>query len=188
LWEVAGTSHFDQYGLSTGLTDVGDRDGVAAWFDTMLHPTNQPTPAFTCNSPINTGPATFVLRAGISALDRWAAGGAPPPIAPRLQTTGGQPPYAVDANGNVLGGIRTPAVDAPVAKLSGFGQSGQQFCALFGTTVPFTQDQLASLYGSHGQFVSTWNQATQDAVKAGFVVKEDAQHLREVGAQSGIPN
>lgn len=188
LWEVAGTSHFDQYGLSTGLTDVGDRDGVAAWFDTMLHPTNQPTPAFTCNSPINTGPATFVLRAGISALDRWAAGGAPPPIAPRLQTTGGQPPYAVDANGNVLGGIRTPAVDAPVAKLSGFGQSGQQFCQLFGTTVPFTHDQLVSLYGNHGGFVSAWNQATGDAVKAGFVVKEDAQHIRVVGALSGIPN
>ena len=94
--------------------------------------------------------------------------------------------YAEDANGNVLGGVRTPAVDAAVAKLSGFGQSGQQFCVLFGTTTPFTPEQLAALYGSHDGFVSKWNRATQDAVKAGFVVKEDGQDLRVVAAQSDI--
>ena len=188
LWEVAGTSHFDQYGLVQGATDTGTRDAVAAWFDSMLHPTNQPSPLFTCNSPINTGPATFVLRAGISALNDWITDGTLPPVAPRLQTTGTQPPYSVDANGNVLGGIRTPAVDVPVAKLSGLGQSGQQFCQLFGTTAPFTHDQLVSLYPTHDAFVSSWNQATQDAVKAGFVAKEDAQNLRVVGAQSGIPD
>lgn len=188
LWEVAGTSHFDQYGLTQGAADTGNREAVAEWFDSMLQPTNQPSPNFTCNAPINSGPATFVLRAGISALNTWITDGTLPPVAPRLQTTGTQPPYVVDVNGNVLGGIRTPAVDAPVAKLSGLGQTGEQFCQLFGTTAPFTHDQLVSLYRNHGGFVSSWNQATQDAVKAGFVVREDAQHIRVVGAQSGIPN
>jgi len=32
------------------------------------------------------------------------------------------------------GGIRTPHVDAPVATLSGLGQTGTNFCGLFGTT------------------------------------------------------
>jgi len=189
LWEVAGTSHFDQYGLSTGRTDVGERASVAEWFNFMQHPTNQPSPTFTCTSPINTGPATFALRAAISHLNRWVADGTLPPAAPRLQTISIQPvDYAEDANGNVLGGVRTPAVDAAVAKLSGFGQTGQQFCVLFGTTVPFTQEQLAQLYGSHDGFVSVWNDATQVAVMAGYVVKEDAQHLRVVAAQSEILN
>jgi len=187
LWEAAGTAHFDQYGLSTSRTDVGERESVAEWFNWMVHPTNEPSPGRVCSSPINTGPATFVLRAGVAHLDRWIADSTPPPEAPRLQTISIIPAqYALDANGNVLGGIRTPAVDAAVAKLSGFGQSGAQFCALFGTTVPFTPEQLASLYGDHGGFVSAWNQATQDALQAGFLVGEDAQHLRIVGAQSDI--
>ena len=101
LWEVAGTSHFDQYGLSTGRTDVGERESVEEWFDFMQHPTNQPNPTFTCNSPINTGPATFVLRAAMAHLNRWIADGTLPPVAPRLDTTGS--PYALDpVTGNVL--------------------------------------------------------------------------------------
>jgi Alpha/beta hydrolase domain len=189
LWEVAGTSHFDQYGLVQGATDTGDRQAVAAWFDSMQHPTNQPSPNFTCSSPINTGPATFVLRSAIGALNRWVADGTAPPVAPRLQTVSIQPlQYATDGNGNVLGGVRTPAVDTPVAKLSGLGQSGSQFCVLFGTTTPFTPDQLAALYKNHEAFVSAWGDATQDAVKARFLVREDADLIRVVGAQSDIGN
>ena len=108
-------------------------------------------------------------------------------MAPRLQTASLDPfEYALDANGNVLGGIRTPAVDAPVAKLSGLGQSGVQFCGSFGTTLPFTPEELTALYRNHGRFVSAWSRATQSAVKAGFLLPEDARHLRVVGAQSDI--
>jgi hypothetical protein len=78
-------------------------------------------------------------------------------------------------------------VDVPVAKLSGFGQSGQQFCVLFGTTTPYTTAQLDALYHDHGGFVSRWNRATQDALQGGFIVAEDAQHLRQVAAQSDVP-
>jgi hypothetical protein len=187
LWEVAGTAHFDQYGLLTGGTDTGRRSSVAEWFDTMLHPTNQPNPGFVCASPINTGPQTFVLRSAIAHLDRWVAGGTPPPRAPRLETISISPiQYALDANGNVRGGIRTPAVDAPVATLSGLGQAGSQFCFLFGTTVPLTAEQLEALYGSHGGFAAAWGKATVSAFIAGFLRPEDAFNLAVVGAQSDI--
>lgn len=187
-WEVAGTAHFDLYGLQTGATDTGNRQAVAAWFDSMLHPTNQPSPNFTCDVPINSGPQTFVLRSAISHLNRWVARGRPPPTAPRLETTNTQPvQFAVDANGIALGGIRTPAVDAPVATLSGLGQTGgTQFCAIFGTTVPFTQEQLGALYGNHGGFVVAWSQATFEAVKAGFLLPADALQIWVVGAKSDI--
>jgi hypothetical protein len=189
LWEVAGTAHFDQYGLQQGATDTGNRAAVAGWFDSMLHPTNQPSPNFTCGLPVNTGPQTFVLRAAISALTSWVADGTPPPAAPRYETVSIQPlQYALDANGNVRGGIRTPAVDAPVAKLSGLGQTGTTFCFLFGTTAPLPTEQLAALYGDHGGFVRAWTRATNDAVRAGFLLREDAHHIRVVGARSEVLN
>jgi Alpha/beta hydrolase domain len=187
LWEVAGTAHFDLYGLRFGLTDTGDGQGAIAVLAAMQNPTNQPIPSITCITPINTGPAHWVLDAAIYWLNRWVTTGAAPPIAPRLQTTGVSPVvFALDANGNVLGGIRTPAVDAPVATLSGLGQSGSQFCSLFGTTVPFTPTQLATLYKNHGQFVSSWGQATKSAQDAGFLVPEDAKELTSAAVHSDI--
>ena len=189
LWEATGTAHYDQYGLVHGATDTGDLDAVTEWFDTMLHPTSQPLPNFDCTSPINTGPQSFVLRAAVDSLNRWVVNGKLPPTANRLQTVSLSPlQYQLDANGNVLGGIRTPAVDAPVATLSGLGQAGSQFCFLFGTTTPFTPQQLDALYSSHRDFVRKWNQATNDARTKGFLMREDAQHLRQAAANSRIPD
>jgi hypothetical protein len=188
LWEVAGTAHFDQYGLLTGATDTGERASVAEWFDTMLNPTSQPNPGFTCATPINTGPQTFVLRSALHHLDRWITRGTPAPTAPRLQTVSISPiEYALDANGNVLGGVRTPAVDAPVARLSGLGQTGTQFCSLFGTTMPYTPEQLTALYGTHGRFVAAWTRSTVRAFVNGFLRPEDAFNILVVGARSDIP-
>jgi len=187
LWEVAGTAHFDLYGLQTGATDTGKRDSVAAWFNSMLTPPTQPNPNHTCNLPVNTGPQTYVLRAALAHLNRWVTNKVPPPIGPRYETVSVQPlQYALDANGNVRGGIRTPAVDAPVAKLGGLGNSGTPSCFLFGTTVAFTQAQLGTLYGNHTRFASEWTKATASAAAKGFVVPEDAVDLTLVGVQSNV--
>ncbi|HET6949690.1 MAG TPA: alpha/beta hydrolase domain-containing protein [Acidimicrobiales bacterium] len=187
LWEVAGTAHFDFYGLSIGRTDIGDGRAGEAFLASMQNPTNQPNPNFTCNSPINTGPAHYVLDAAFRALDRWVTKGVLPPIAPRLETTGVSPVvFATDADGNVLGGIRTPAVDAPVATLSGLGQSGNQFCFLFGTTQPLPADRIEALYPTHGRFVAAWTRATRSARRAGFLVPADARELVVAAAHSDI--
>ena len=87
LWEVAGTAHFDQYGLSIGPEDTGDGQGGVAVMESMQHPTNQPSEMFTCGAPINTGPAHYVLDAAFHHLNRWVSKGIAPPSAPRLQTT-----------------------------------------------------------------------------------------------------
>ncbi len=114
-----------------------------------------------CDSPINAGPMTYALRASIHALNTWIADGTAPPKSPRLQMTGdGAAPFVLDASGNVVGGIRTPQVEAPIATLSGLGQSGSNFCGIFGTTKPFETTKLSSLYPSHAAFVRAWNTAT----------------------------
>jgi hypothetical protein len=153
----------------------------------MQNPTNQPSPNFTCGAPINTGQAHYVLDAAFDALNRWVAKGVVPPSAPPLQTTGLSPfAFATDANGNVLGGVRTPAVDAPVATLSGRSTGGTSFCFLFGSTVPLTPAQLKALYPDHGKFVSAWVKATKAAQKAGFLVAADAKELEHAAVQSDI--
>ena len=89
-----------------------------------------------CTSPINTGPTTYVARAAVHALDRWARTGTAPArgAALALVADSDPPQFRFDADGNVQGGMRTPQVDTPVARLSGLGQSGGGFCGLFGTT------------------------------------------------------
>jgi hypothetical protein len=187
LWEVAGTAHFDFYGLDIGRTDVGDGRGAVADLAAMQNPTNQPNPTFTCNVPINTGPAHYVLNSAFHWLNRWVVRGARPPVAPRLETTGTSPVvFATDANGNVRGGIRTPAVDAPVATLSGLPQGGSLFCFLFGTTVPFTPEQIEALYPTHGHFVLAWVRATLSAHVSGFLVPADALELIAAGVRSDV--
>jgi hypothetical protein len=188
LWEVAGTAHYDQYGLSLGADDTGKLENYVNWFTTMQHPTNQPNPNFSCNLPVNVGPATYVLRAAFGALNEWVANGTPPPKAPRLQTVSLDPlQYAMDSTGIVQGGIRTPPVDAPIAVLGGLGNGGTgpigMFCRLFGNTVPLTAQQLTALYQNQRGFESKWKRATKDAVKAGFIVPEDGKKLQAVPAE-----
>jgi hypothetical protein len=113
--------------------------------------------------------------------------GTPPPTAPRLETSAG-PLVSIlrDVNGNALGGIRTPQVEVPVATLSGEGQTGSLFCLLFGTTVVFDDTKLASLYADHEAYVSAFNEATDRAVRAGFILPADAELMKAAAAASNI--
>ena len=57
---------------------------------------------------------------------------------------------------------------------------------LFGTTVPLDAAKLAALYPTHAAFVKAWNQATDKAVKSGFVLKADAPAIKAAAAASTI--
>jgi hypothetical protein len=194
-WEAAGTSHFDTYGLLIGPTDIGDGQGAVANLDAMQHPSTSPGPGAECALPLNTGGAHWSLNAAIYWLNQWVTKGTPPPVAQPLQIASTSPfAYAKDANGNTIGGVRTPQVDAPIAALGGFGNTPApgntspiaQFCRLFGSTVPFTPEQLSALYKNHGQFVSAWGQATRNLVKAGFIMKADENELTQSAVHSQI--
>jgi Alpha/beta hydrolase domain len=115
----------------------------------MQNPTRTPVGGFNCKVPINTGGTHWALDAAVKWLQRWVVMGAPPPPAALLATTHVSPVvFKLDANGNALGGVRTPQVDAPIAALGSQGKSGG-FCFLFGSTVPYGTAKLASLYADH---------------------------------------
>ena len=183
LWEVAGTAHYDAYGLTVGMTDLGNSSAAA---DLIV--TSAPIAGITCASPINSGPQHFVLNAAFAALNKWITKKKAPAQAPRLDVAGSPPVINRDAHGNALGGIRTPSVDLPIAALSGVGQTGTAFCSLFGTTVPFDSATLASLYPKHSKYVAAVSKATSSAVKAGFLLNPDAKLIKASAKASAVGN
>lgn len=186
-WEVAGTAHADSYSLGIGDTDDGSIAADTALFDSMSNPPKSVYfGVINCGSPINAGPHTYVVRSALNALMTWARVGTAPPEMPRLELDDSGNDVVRDEFGNAVAGIRTPQLDVPVATLSGLGQDGETFCRLFGTTVPFTPEQLAAAYPDNETFVSAWNESLDSAVGSGAILAADAENLRTVAAESTI--
>jgi hypothetical protein len=182
LWEIAGTGHADTYISSTGLFDQGADLGVVS----IVTSTYAVPVLVNCDKPINSGPQHFVVKAALVALDKWIRDGVAPANAPRLQTAGMPAAIVRDGVGNALGGIRTPAVDAPIATLSGEGQTGGVFCGLFGTTEKFSKAQLAGLYADHETYVSAVSVSVDEAVSGGFLLQGDGDLINAWARSSTI--
>jgi hypothetical protein len=193
LWEIAGTAHADAYDLALGAGDTGNGATDVEELNSMLSPPDINIPGvFSCALPVNTGEEHYVIDAAEVALNRWVTTGIPPASPPLLDvnTSGATPTYVTDANGNVEGGIRTPAVEVPVATLSGLGNSGSGalgvFCSLFGATTPFSTAKLAALYPTHAQFIRKWTAAIILDVAGGFITPADARPLIAAAKASSI--
>ncbi|MEH6570126.1 MAG: alpha/beta hydrolase domain-containing protein [Halioglobus sp.] len=172
LWEVAGTAHGDAYSTSGGWQDTGVDPSFAAVVEVST------VQGFIqCSFPMNSGHAHYVFNAALDAVNRWIKDGSEPPTGELLQVSDDLSSFVLDDLGNVLGGIRTPYVDAPVAVLSGLGQVGESFCGLFGTTILFSADQLVTRYIDEAGYVDAVTQAAESAVEAGFILPLDAQQM-----------
>lgn len=152
VWEIAGAAHADKF-------VIGD-------FEEFLG----------CAEPVNRGQQVFVVRAALHHLERWARGGSAPPAAPTLELAGDG--YALDDVGNARGGVRTPAVDAPVEVLSGLGVPGaSNICRLFGSTAVLAPERLAALWPDADAYRAAYAEAVEAAVTAGFVLPDDRDEL-----------
>jgi hypothetical protein len=131
-------------------------------------------------SLVNSGPQQhYVLNAAIAHLEAWVRQGSLPPSADRLETIeGDNPALVLDELGIVRGGVRTPWVDAPVAVLSGLGQEGPLFTALFGVTRPFDDLQLHRLYpNGREQYLATFERRLDEAITSGFILEADRDEI-----------
>lgn len=160
-WEMAGTAHADAF-LLGDASDLLD-----------------------CGVPINAGPQHFMVKAALRHLDAWSRGGSLPPSAARLEIDSGA--FVRDADGIVLGGIRTPLVDAPLDVLSGEPTPGSVACSLFGSTTPLSPARIAELYPSADAYLAAFGEAADAAVAAGFVLPEDREALLATADPSRVP-
>jgi hypothetical protein len=183
LWEVAGSAHSDVYTTIKGPIDRGDDPAVA---DVISNKDARP-PFIQCAVPVNDGPGHWVLKAAVAAVDNWIRHGEAAPSAPLLSLNGDGTDFDYDELGNVKGGVRTPYVDAPVARLSGEGQPpADSFCRLFGTTELFDAATLATLYPDSATYVNAIDTAADSAVAAGFLRPADADLIKARARTSGI--
>jgi hypothetical protein len=124
-----------------------------------------------CTQELSTVPVQAYMAVGLHHLFRWIDEGIVPPRADRVlldrNSTNDGSMAAVDANGNSLGGARTPYVDVPVAKyvasatardpvipnasayVTANGLVGAQImCRLSNYQVPLSAAKLRELYGN----------------------------------------
>jgi hypothetical protein len=183
-WELAGTSHADSYTANVGFNDIGNSQGAFQMFNLMRNPL-----AIGCGKPINAGPHHWLFQAAMHHLDAWVRSGVAPPVGPLLDVASTTPGVVLarDAQGNALGGVRSPQVDAPVATLNSLN-TGLGFCILFGSTTPLTPQQLLALYPTHADFVAAWLASLTSAVQGGFILPVDAYELYGAAAGSQVPN
>jgi hypothetical protein len=180
-WEVAGTAHADKATLDY-RTGPGAADGVGGAGSTAG---GDPGGLSGLCGSINEGPQSLVLRAAVHALRAWVVDGEAPPESPRFEVDGEA--LARDDRGIAVGGIRTAAVDAPVAVLSGESDADSIICVLFGSTTPFDAATLAELYPTHDDYVAAVTEATDAAVEAGFVLELDGDGVVAAADEAPIP-
>ena len=186
VWEMPGTAHADTYMLMAAATDSGvvPIEKLAA----LLKPTAT-TIVGRLAKPINAAPQHhYVAQSALAHLDAWVRTGRAPPSAQPMATTtdaAGAPKLVLDANGNTKGGVRTPWVDTPTAKLSGLGNSGGAFGFLFGTTEVYDAATLKRLYpGGQADYLKQFDASLAKAVKAGFILPADQAEIRALAAAS----
>jgi len=148
-----------------------------------------------CLFAVNAAPHHAVVKAALRALTLWVTRGVTPPQSPDIELsnpTAFPPAIVRDAFGNAKGGIRLPELEVPTAVLDGRINVAapppppQNFCSLFGGTVPFTDAVLEELYPNHGSFVSQFNEAVQAIVREGYWLEPEAKEARRAAAHSGI--
>lgn len=169
LWEVPGASHVD-----------ATRDALLA-----AESGSQPTQ---CALPANDGQESAVMSAALARLNHWIGTGVPAPSAPRIDITPDGTTIARDEYGNALGGVRTPALDAPIATLTGSGNTGTSpQCEIEGTTTGFSPVQLKALYPTRRAYVTAIARAVADSLTTGFLLPPDAADIVKTAAALPIP-
>jgi hypothetical protein len=177
-WEVAGTSHADQY-LLDNIALVSQRE--VGW-----------TPP-ACTRPYNSAPFYLVENAAIHQLKNWIVDGTVPPVAPRLQRDflGS---IKKDADGNALGGLRLPDLEAPIAKygVSNSTTGSLKFLDIFacvagGSTTPFSAARLNNLYPTHDDYVRKYKAAADSAVAKGHILAVDRDAVVLKASQAALP-
>ena len=167
LWEVAGTAHTDSYVVGPAVGMLG------------------------CDWEINSGPHKYVAQAALRSLHEWVTEGSPPPRAARIELASQRPPVIKrDAAGNAVGGVRTPAVDVPVAVLCGEAPPGADPYGpgwLVGSTVGLDAAELVRRYRDKPGYLRGYAEALDAAIGAGFLLSAHAEQLLAEAAAVSLP-
>lgn len=162
-WEVAGAPHVPIFAMD--LTQAGSPH----------------------QNPMDWSP---IWRSAFHHLNRWVKQDVLPPTAPPIEgrmvftEEGAKWEGALDADGNALGGIRLPQIEAPRGTYIGFDFSwldpavakGHRYAKIFGyggRFEPFGAEKLAERYPAEADYAKAFEAAARRAFEAGFILEED---------------
>lgn len=202
LWEVPGGSH-----VSNDLQDEVPTLQLDAAQNLHEQPADLAPLGCThqqfVNGPVkgvdgvispNDFPFSSVQNAAFAAMVQWIDSNTPPPRADRIQVDTSTTPVHIvrDSFGNALGGVRTPFLDVPISSYTPFDTVAHTttfsgFCILYGYNIPFSHDQLSTLYNNHGDYVSQFVHSLNDVVAQGFWLKPDANEAMQRAVHADVP-
>ncbi len=162
-WEVAGAPHVPVFAMD--LTRLG-----------AVHQ--------------NTMDWSPIWRSAFRYLDTWVKEGTAPPTAPSIEgqmvaeETGTTWKPELDGDGNALGGIRLPEIEAPLGVYTGFDFSWLDpavaerypYAIVFaygGRFDPFSDEELAKRYLTEAAYRDAFTTAARTSFDAGYILEDD---------------
>jgi quercetin dioxygenase-like cupin family protein len=183
-WPVAGTSHVS-FEEMDGYVDVETlRDGFLKSPDGKPLSLTQATPGCKQTPLWSKVPTELVLNSAYEHLNRWINDGTAAPSAPQFERNA-DGTLKRNADGELLGGIRLPQLAVPTGQNSGFN-SGPGTCMLAGFHHDYSSTKLKARYHDHAGYVREVDKATQEVLKAGFILPNDAEQIRQSANTSDV--
>ena len=178
-WEVAGTAHVDHH-LRQSREPLELRDNGTSSEAAMAPGCGVPTVGTRV-------PVQYVIASALDLLVKWVEKKTAPPAAPPLTTTlnGNQIVMSRDATGLALGGIRLAEVAVPTGINVGTN-TGPGACARWGYYKAFDVATLNKLYPTHAAYVSAVEKVTNENLRAGFILKADAERTIQQARDSAV--
>jgi Alpha/beta hydrolase domain len=127
-----------------------------------------------------------LVRGAFHNLELWAREGIRPPEAPRISLDD-KLEIKRDQNGNAIGGLRMPYIDAPTAAHTGYMTVGG-FGGVMGTKKPFQPATLKAMYPDHAAYVASFSAATDRLVAGRWISAEDGEAMKKAAAASHVPD
>ncbi len=183
-WPVAGTSHVSFPEMNEYIDVETLRDGFLKSPDGKPVSLTQATAGCKQNLLWSKVPTELVLNSAYEHLNRWIEDGTAAPAAPQFERNPDGTPKR-DTEGELLGGIRMPQLAAPTGKNSGFN-SGPGTCMLSGFHHEYSPAEFKARYHDHAGYVREVDKATQEVLKAGFILPYDAEYIRQSANASDV--
>ena len=117
-----------------------------------------------------------LVRGAYHNLTVWARKGIKPPRAPGIKLDA-KLEIVRDANGNALGGLRSPYIDVPVASHTGYLSAGG-FGGVTGAKRAFSAEKLKALYLDQASFAAKFGAATDRLLAGRWISPEDAAAMK----------
>ena len=162
LYELAGVAHMG--------TRVAPYNDAALWTATFPD-----EPDMELGPRMNSLPHFELFGMALDHLVRWVDAGVVPPRAPRLELAA-DGYFVADDYGNTRGGVRCAQMDVPHSRYCAnpLGADGRPTYITVGVEVPFTAEQLRSIYGDRAAYLARFSARLDELVADGWFLAADA--------------